>query len=88
MNVFLAFWVRIGDEAERKIYLPYNDNSQWRILEREIPGSLETAEVVSFRYDANDIMCIEMLELSNLNGSLHFNINQDYDPYAWEPTPG
>ena len=66
----------MGEEAERKIYLPYNESDELKVLEREIPGDLANAESVQFRYAARDIMCIEMLELESLDGAIHFNIIQ------------
>ena len=75
----LAFYIQLGEEVERKIYLPYHDQLVWNVLEAEMPGNLTSAETVKFRYDDRDIMCIEMLELETLEGNLHFDIIQvDY----------
>ena len=43
---------------------------------------------MSFKYIANDILCIEKLELKSLKSGAQFNIIQDYDPYAWDVTLG
>ena len=72
----LAFYITIGEENERKVYLPYNEDNEWTVLETVMPGNLSTAATVGFRYDDRDIMCIEMLELESLDGSLHFDIIQ------------
>jgi hypothetical protein len=72
------FFVQIDDEEEIKIWLKVNQISVgWIVLETDpLPGDLETAKKVKFRYTHRDILCLELLELQTIDRSKTFDIIQ------------
>ena len=49
----------------------YFRETRLQVLETEMEGDLNSAEIVSFRYDNFDILCLEMLILEDENNELH-----------------
>jgi len=78
--------IKLGDNEEVPVDLNYFRETRLQVLETEMEGDLNSAEIVSFRYDNFDILCLEMLILEDENNELH--IIQDYDPYAWDVNVG
>ena len=69
--------------------MPYDDNTlSLQTHEAVLSGDLESTNMVQFQYRIRDVMCIEKLVLESMDGSMKFNIIQEYDPYAWDVTTG
>ena len=77
--------MRIDDNAPFVLTHPVNLKIEDDMTAR-FDGDIDSASTVSFLYTDNDILCIEKLQIRSLNSDAQFNIIQDYDPYAWDPT--
>ena len=77
--------MQIDDNAAFELTQPINMKNEDDMTAR-FNGDIDAASTVSFLYTDNDILCIEKLEIRSLKSDAQFNIIQDYDPYAWDPT--
>lgn len=77
--------MRIDDNAPFVLTHPVNLKIE-DDMTATFDGDIDSASTVSFLYTDNDILCIEKLQIRSLNSDAQFNIIQDYDPYAWDPT--
>ena len=71
INIFSALHIKLGDNDEVPVDLNYFRETRLQVLETEMEGDLNSAEIVSFRYDNFDILCLEMLILEDENNELH-----------------
>ena len=71
INIFSALHIKLGDNEEVPVDLNYFRETRLQVLETEMEGDLNSAEIVSFRYDNFDILCLEMLILEDENNELH-----------------
>ena len=73
----LALSVQLDNQPEERIEMAYDDKLlPLQVHEGIMSGSLETTNMVQFQYYVRDVLCIEMLELESMDGSMHFNIIQ------------
>ena len=82
---YMGLEMRIDDNPPFALTHPVNMKNAGDMTAR-FNGDIDAASTVSFLYTDNDILCIEKLELRSLKSDAQFNIIQDYDPYAWDPT--
>ena len=59
-----------------------------QVLTASFQGDLNAADSIEINYTDLDIMCLEMLRLSDQSTGLVYNIVQDYDPKAYDVNSG